>query len=62
MKIASLGRFHSRRDPEGNGCKSRQLGAQSVHLHPDFNNDWEGYAVSNGLGLQSRLGVGMNSA
>jgi uncharacterized protein YecE (DUF72 family) len=27
-----------------------------------FNNDWEGYAVKNALGLQARLGVGMNTA
>jgi uncharacterized protein YecE (DUF72 family) len=27
-----------------------------------FNNDWEGYAVRNGLGLQARLGVGMKAA
>jgi uncharacterized protein YecE (DUF72 family) len=27
-----------------------------------FNNDWEGYAVRNALGLQSRLGMGMNAA
>ena len=27
-----------------------------------FNNDWEGYAVRNGLGLQARLGAGMDPA
>jgi uncharacterized protein YecE (DUF72 family) len=27
-----------------------------------FNNDWEGHAVRNGLGLQARLGVGMKAA
>jgi uncharacterized protein YecE (DUF72 family) len=27
-----------------------------------FNNDWEGYAVRNAIGLQSRLGMGMNPA
>ena len=27
-----------------------------------FNNDWEGYAVGNALGLQSRLETGMNPA
>jgi hypothetical protein len=27
-----------------------------------FNNDWEGYAVRNGLRLQARLGVGMKAA
>jgi uncharacterized protein YecE (DUF72 family) len=33
-----------------------------VDVFAYFNNDWEGYAVRNGLALQSRLGVGMNPA
>ena len=32
-----------------------------VDVFAYFNNDWEGYAVRNGLGLGTRLGVGMES-
>jgi uncharacterized protein YecE (DUF72 family) len=32
-----------------------------VEVFAYFNNDWEGYAVKNGLGLGRRLGVGMKS-
>jgi uncharacterized protein YecE (DUF72 family) len=32
-----------------------------VDVFAYFNNDWEGYAVKNGLGLRRRLGVGMKS-
>jgi uncharacterized protein YecE (DUF72 family) len=32
-----------------------------VDVFAYFNNDWEGYAVRNGLGLGTRLGVGMRS-
>ena len=32
-----------------------------VDVYAYFNNDWEGYAVRNGLGLRTRLGVGMES-
>ncbi len=32
-----------------------------VDVFAYFNNDWEGYAVRNGLGLGTRLGVGMKS-
>jgi uncharacterized protein YecE (DUF72 family) len=35
---------------------------QRVDVHAYFNNDWEGYAVRNGLGLRSRLGEGMKAA
>jgi len=35
---------------------------QRVDVFAYFNNDWEGYAVRDGLGLRSRLGVGMNPA
>jgi uncharacterized protein YecE (DUF72 family) len=35
---------------------------RSADVYAYFNNDWEGYAVRNGLTLQSRLGVGRKAA
>jgi uncharacterized protein YecE (DUF72 family) len=34
---------------------------ERVDVYAYFNNDWKGYAVRNGLALQSRLGVGMKA-
>jgi uncharacterized protein YecE (DUF72 family) len=64
-------RFHHGRRGRNGNYSERELDEwaeridswrRRVVVFAYFNNDWEGYAVRNGLGLQSRLGVGMNPA
>jgi uncharacterized protein YecE (DUF72 family) len=64
-------RFHYGRRGRNGNYSERELDEwgeridgwrRRVDVFAYFNNDWEGYAVKNGLGLQSRLGVGMNPA
>jgi uncharacterized protein YecE (DUF72 family) len=64
-------RFHYGRRGRNGNYSERELDEWSerirgwrrrVDVFAYFNNDWEGYAVRNGLGLQARLGVGMKAA
>jgi uncharacterized protein YecE (DUF72 family) len=64
-------RFHYGRRGRNGNYSERELDEwakridgwrRRVEVFAYFNNDWEGYAVKNALGLQARLGVGMNTA
>jgi len=64
-------RFHYGRRGRNGNYSDRELDEwaeridgwrQRVDVFAYFNNDWEGYAVRDALGLRSRLGVGMNPA
>jgi uncharacterized protein YecE (DUF72 family) len=64
-------RFHYGRRGRNGNYSERELDEwakridgwrRRVEVLAYFNNDWEGYAVKNALGLQARLGVGMNTA
>ena len=64
-------RFHYGRRGRNGNYSERELDdwaeriegwREHVDVYAYFNNDWKGYAVRNGLGLQSRLGEGMKAA